>query len=182
MADSDLTEKIQQIKLIITDVDGVLTDGSITISSDNSESKKFHVEDGMGVALARLAGIPIAFLSGRYSEATTIRARELRIKYCYQGQLNKTLGLIEICKNYQVNCNEVCYIGDGLVDIPPMEKVGLAITVPNAHQLVKKAADHITTNSGGTGALAEVVEWILTQQEKYDETLNKMKKEVYHQK
>ena len=92
MEDSNLTEKIQQIKLIITDVDGVLTDGRITISSDNSESKKFYVEDGMGVALARLAGIPIAFLSGRYSEATTIRARELQIKYCYQGQLNKTLG------------------------------------------------------------------------------------------
>ncbi len=180
MAVNNLTEKIHQIKLIITDVDGVLTDGTIIISNNGTEMKKFHVEDGMGVALARLAEIQIAFLSGRHSEATTIRAKELQIEYCYQGQLNKTTGFLEICSNYQTDPEEVCYIGDGLVDIPPMEIAGLAVAVPNAHSLTKKTADHVTENSGGTGVLAEVVEWILTGQGRYDKALNTMKNEVYN--
>ena len=93
---------IQNIKLIISDVDGILTNGKIYIDNNNNESKGFHVDDGAGVALARLANIPIAFLSGRYSESTTIRARELKIKYCYQGQLDKITGFNEIISKYDL--------------------------------------------------------------------------------
>ena len=179
MAPRELIQKIHNIKLIVSDVDGILTDGSIIISSNGDEMKKFHVEDGMGVALASFANLPIAFLSGRYSEATTIRARELKIKYCYQGQLNKVVGLQQLCENYNVDYEEVCYIGDGLIDIPPMEKCGLAVTVPNAQTLTKEIADHITTKSGGTGVLSELIEWILTHQDRFEESLEKMRKEVY---
>ena len=170
---------IKNIKLIITDVDGVLTNGKIYIDNNNNESKGFHVDDGTGVALARLANIPIAFLSGRYSESTTIRARELKIQYCYQGQLDKIFGFKEIIKKYNTNPNEVCYIGDGLIDLPPMDIAGFSIAVPNAHPTVKKQSNYTTLRSGGEGVLLEVVELILKHQKKLNTIVSKMTKEKY---
>ena len=94
--------KIKDISLIISDVDGVLTDGTIYIGSDGSEFKRFNVEDGTGAAFARLASIPIALISGRKSEATSIRAKELKIKHCLQGSLDKTSDYQKICKIYNI--------------------------------------------------------------------------------
>ena len=170
---------INNIKLIITDVDGVLTNGKIYLDNNNNESKGFHVNDGAGVALARLADIPIAFLSGRYSESTTIRARELKIKYCFQGKLDKISGFNEISDKYNVNAKEVCYIGDGLIDLPPMDIAGFSISVPNAHPLVKKHSNYTTTCSGGNGVLLEVVELILKHQNKLNYIFEKMSKDRY---
>ena len=170
---------IKNIKLIITDVDGVLTNGKIYIDNNNNESKGFHVDDGAGVALARLAGIPIAFLSGRYSESTTIRARELKIKYCYQGKLDKITGFNEIIDKYNVKPNEVCYIGDGLIDLPPMDIAGFTISVPNAHPMVKKQSNYTTSCSGGNGVLLEVIELILKHQNKLNIIFDKMIKDNY---
>ena len=172
-------EIIKNIKLIITDVDGVLTDGTIQIDDNNNESKSFHVDDGAGVAFARLANIPVAFLSGRYSEATTIRARELKIKFCYQGKLDKINGFEELCKKYNIKPMEVCYIGDSLIDIPPMDLAGFSVAVSNAHSLVKKKSDYVTLRSGGTGVLLEVIELILKHQGRLKKIISKMTKDFY---
>ena len=130
--------RVEQIKkIIVTDVDGVLTDGKIYIDNHKNEIKNFHVDDGAGAALARLANIPVAFLSGRYSESTSIRAKELKILFSIQGVLDKITAYKEIISYYKLKKENVCYIGDGLIDIPPIIESGLSITVPNAHSKIK---------------------------------------------
>ena len=179
MEKADFLDKINKIKLIVSDVDGILTDATIHIHSDGIESKQFTVHDGAGSATARIAGIPIALLSGRYSEATTIRAREMGIPHCFQGKLNKIEDFVKLCEIYNVSADEVAYIGDGLIDIPVIEKSGIAFSPPNSHPLILEMTDVITKRSGGTGVLQEVVEFILKAQNRFDETIIKMRKEVY---
>ncbi len=176
---AELTSKLKNIKLIISDVDGILTDGTVFIGSDGTEFKQYTVEDGAGAAFSRLAGIPIALISGRYSKSTEIRASEMKIEKCYQGSLDKLTPFAEICEHYQVTPEEVVYIGDGLIDIPVMEKVAVSVSVPHAHFMVKELADHITQVSGGEGVLREVVEWILMAQGRHMDVLEKMKKTIY---
>ena len=173
-----LKAKLNQIKLIVSDVDGILTDGTMFIG-DGVELKQFTVEDGAGAAFSRLAGIPIALISGRYSKATEIRAKEMKIKHCYQGSLDKLTPLSKICEYYKVTLNQVAYIGDGLIDIPVMEKVEVSVTVPHAHPLVKETAIHETKLSGGQGVLREVVEWILYAQGRHGKVLDDMRKNIY---
>ena len=167
------------IKLLITDVDGVLTDGKISISSDGSESKIFCIEDGTGFAIAKFAKLPIVFLSGRYSKSTSIRAEELMVETCIQGCLDKRKKLYEIIEQRKLSPSNVAYIGDGLVDIPVLDVVGLPIGVNNAHPLVKKTSKYITDTNGGEGVISEVVEYILKNQNKYERTIEIMKKEVF---
>lgn len=170
---------IRKIKLLISDVDGILTDGKILIGSDNTESKFFNVEDGTGAALAYFAKIPIALISGRYSKCTEIRASELKVEHCFQNTLNKTKVLHKLMKIYSVEYNEIAYIGDSLVDIPVLNRVGYPISVPNAHGLAKKSALHITKKSGGQGVLLEVVELILKSRGQYDNVLELMSREKF---
>ena len=172
MLDKKLLNKINNIKVLVTDVDGVLTDGKISISSNGCESKNFCVEDGTGVALSKCAEIDIVFLSGRYSKSTQIRADELEIKHCFQGFLNKMDKIKEICKIYKITLKEIAYIGDGLVDVPVLSNVGFPISVPNANALAIKEAKYITKKNGGDGVLLEVVELILIKKNRYDEVLN----------
>ena len=168
-----------KIKLLISDVDGVLTDGKILISSNGSESKFFNVEDGTGAALAYYADLPIALISGRFSECTSIRANELNIKHCFQNTLNKTEKLHELMNIYSAEYEEIAYIGDSLVDIPVMKLVALPIAVPNAQDLNKKHSVYITEKSGGEGVLLEVVEKILMFQNRYKEVLDIMEKDKF---
>ena len=168
MLDKKIIAKINEVKLLVSDVDGVLTDGEIIISSNGEESKNFCVEDGTGVALAKCAKIEIVFLSGRYSKSTEIRAKELGIKRCLQGYLNKMKKIKELCSTFDVTLNQIAYIGDGLVDVPVLENVGFPISVPNAHLLAKEKSLYITKTSGGKGVLHEVIELILINQKKYD--------------
>ncbi len=176
----DSIQKIfQKIKLLISDVDGVLTDAKILINSDGTESKFFNVEDGTGAALAHYANLPIALISGRYSKCTEIRAAELKIKHCFQDTLNKTKKLHELMDIYSLDYNQIAYIGDSLVDLPVMKLVGLPITVPDAHDFNKNNALYITHKSGGEGVLFEVVEKILMYQNRYDEILEIMKKDKF---
>ena len=174
-----LISKANKIKLIITDVDGVLTDGKIYIDNNKNEIKNFHVDDGAGAALARLANIPVAFLSGRYSESTSIRAKELKILFCIQGVLDKITAYKEIISHYKLKKENVCYIGDGLIDIPPIIESGLSITVPNAHSKIKNISDYITSKSGGEGVLLEVVELILDKQNRLEKIMDNMIKKIY---
>ena len=179
MANNNFIKKLKEIDLVVSDVDGVLTDGAIYISASGEETKKFCVEDGTGVALAKYANLKLAFLSGRYSKATSIRAKELQIENCFQGFLNKRDKLIEICKKLNVSLNRVAYIGDGLVDIPAFEIVSCPISVPNAHIAVKENSIYTTNAHGGEGALYEVIELILNSKNIYENIIDKMKKDVY---
>jgi len=161
------------------DVDGILTDGSIYVGSDNVELKRFTVEDGVGRALARQARLPLALISGRNSEATTARARQMKIEDVYQGCMNKLEPLEMLLDKFGLGEHEVAYIGDGLIDLPVMERVGVPVSVPNAHPLVKNVAVHITERSGGQGVLREVVEWILTQQGRFEEVVTSLRAELH---
>ena len=179
MTINNIPNIVKNIKLLISDVDGVLTDGKILINSNHTEGKLFNVEDGTGVALARYADLPIALISGRYSDSTTIRAKELGIEHCFQNTLNKLSMLDKILEIYPFKYHEVAYIGDGLVDLPLLKVVGLPISVPNAHKLSKKNAIYITEKSGGEGVLLEVVETILKSQNKYENVLELMRKDKF---
>jgi len=171
---------IEKIKLIITDVDGVLTDGSLYIGKDGVEYKQFSVLDGAAVKYAKYAKIDIAVISGRYSEATTARMKELGlIDLCFQGALNKLNPYNEIRKKLNLNHDEIAYIGDDLIDIPVLEVVGLPICSNDAHEYVKKISKFCTKAKGGKGVFREVVEYILNGQGIFEKTLNSIKNKIY---
>ena len=176
---NNITKQFSKVELLVSDVDGVLTDGSIAVSSSGDESKTFCVEDGTGVALAHYAQLPLALLSGRFSKATSIRANELNIKHCIQGFLNKEEKIKELCSELKVSLDKVAYIGDGLVDIPVLDIVGCPISVPNAHPSVKDKSIYVTNTNGGGGVLYEVIEKILVEKNIYDDTIKIMKDDVY---
>ncbi len=170
---------LKNIKLLLLDVDGVLTDNQIYLSSDKNELKSFCIDDGTGAAIARFASLNLGLLSGRYSKCTELWAKELGIDCCIQGVIDKKNKLPEICEIFNIELNEIAYVGDALIDIPVFEKVGVAIAVPNAHSLVKEKANMITDSSGGKGVLTELVEKILISQGRYQQTLMTMKNEKF---
>ena len=170
--------KYKKISLIITDVDGVLTDGSIYKGTDNMEFKKFSVFDGVGVAYARAADLKIAVISARYSPATEHRTKELGIKDVYNGGLNKLHAYNDLKKKYTLSDDQIAYVGDDMVDIPVMEIVGLPIAVANATPKIIKLAKHITKVKGGDGAFREAVEWIIHKQGRTEEMYKIMREKV----
>ena len=172
-------EKAKQITLLISDVDGVLTDGSVYIGA-GGEFKRFNIADGMGVALARFSSLQIALLSGRASEATTIRARELKLEdHVYQGYLNKIVAFRDIRERYGVEKHEIAYIGDDYIDLPVMREVGLSISVPDGRPKVRESVDYVVGSPGGSGVLSEVIELILRARNELDSALETMEHEVY---
>ena len=164
--------------MIISDVDGVWTDGSFYKGTDGQEFKKFNVNDGVGVAMARAAGFKIALISGRYSPATEYRAKELNIEDVYNGGLNKIPAYEELKNKYNLIDSEIAYVGDDLIDIPVMEKVGAPIAVANAITSVKKISTYITKTAGGYGAFRESVSWIIDQQGRMSDVLKAMKERI----
>ena len=181
--DKKIIERAKKVKLIIADVDGVLTNGAIykggneiTYNSfNNFELKKFSVLDGAGVALARLLNFHIAIISGRKSTATEIRANELNITDVYNGTLNKMKPYNELKLKYNLSDENCAYIGDDIVDISLMEQVGVPIAVANAYHLVKEKAIYTTSLCGGDGAFREAVDWIVICQGRYEEGIQLMK-------
>ena len=170
----------KNVKLLVLDVDGVLTDGQIIISDNGIESKSFCVEDGTGAAIAHFAKLPLALLSGRYSKCTSIRAKELKIDCCIQGALDKKNKIKIISKKFNISLKNIAYVGDGLVDIPVLEIVGIPICVPNGHSLVKDKSYTMTKCYGGKGVLNELVEKILKSQSTYEKTLLLMKNKKFN--
>ena len=170
--------KYNKIRLIISDVDGVLTDGSIYKGTDNMEFKKFSVFDGVGVAYARAADFKIALISARYSPATEYRAKELGITDVYNGGLNKLHAFNDLKKKYRLSDDQIVYLGDDMVDIPVMEIVGFPIAVANATPEIMKLAKHVTTAKGGEGAFREAVEWIIYKQGRTKEMYKIMREKV----
>lgn len=149
------------IRLIAMDVDGVLTDGRLFMSAQGDELKAFHVTDGLGINLARKAGLAVAFITGRSSGAVVKRARELAVEELHQDVVDKAGTLEEIMRRLGLERRECAYIGDDINDLPAFAVAGLRIAVANAHPIVRKAADFVTERHGGEGAVREVIDHVL---------------------
>jgi len=154
---------LADIKLLVLDVDGVLTDGSIVINSDASETKVFNVVDGHGIKMWKRANLKVAFLSGRFSVPTDHRAKQLDIDYCMQDCREKLPALKKILYDLEILPEQTAYIGDDLPDLPAMNHVAFRIAVADAVDEIKQHADYITSRPGGHGAVREVIEYILKE-------------------
>ncbi len=163
-----MKSKMSKIKMILMDVDGVLTDGSIILGSNNIEIKAFNVQDGLGITLARLAGLKTGIITGRKSDVVEHRAKELKFDVLSQGSFNKYPEYLLIKKQYNLNSEEICYIGDDLLDIAILREVGFSAAPANARDEVKAVCDYVTVAKGGYGAVREVVDKILIRQDKFD--------------
>ena len=172
---------INKIKMIISDVDGVWTDGSIYKGKDNLELKKFFVSDGAAVAMIRQAGMKLALISGRYSSATEERAAELKIEDVYNGTINKIPPYETLKEKYELSDDQIAYVGDDIIDIPVMEKVAVPIATQNASSPCKESAVHVTKKNGGDGAFREAVEWILLEQDRLDTIISDLKQKIQNQ-
>lgn len=159
--------------MLVLDVDGVLTDGKIILNADGSETKAFNSLDGHGIRMWKRAGLKVAFLSGRRSTPTKKRAQQLEIDYCLENCHNKTADLQKLLKNTKLSPKQIAYIGDDLPDLPVMRKVGLAVAVANAVEDVKKNADYVTGRPGGSGAVREVIEYIMKNTGQWDKAVER---------
>lgn len=163
-----LTDRCRNIELILSDVDGVLTDGGIMYNNQGIELKKFHIRDGLGIKLWQRAGHKFGILTARTSHIVKVRAAELGIDIVRQGFETKLPAALEILRELQLSPEQVCYIGDDLTDLPVIRHVGLGVAVADAVTEVRAAAGHITSLSGGQGAVRELVEMILKSQFRWE--------------
>ena len=178
--DPEVIERGKKVKLVIADVDGVLTDGSIYKAKDSAtfvdiEFKQFSIVDGAGIALARLLDLRVAIISGRRSSATDARAKELKIEDVYNGSLNKMTPYEDLKSKYSLNDEDIAFIGDDIIDLNLMENVGAPIAVANAYHLVKETAIYTTSLPGGQGAFREAIDWLAMCQGRYEEGIQLMK-------
>lgn len=158
-----MQEKLKAIKLLLLDVDGIMTDGRIIYSEDGGETKAFDVKDGHGLKMLQRTGIKVGIITGRQSGIVSRRARELGIELVYQNAKDKLLPFREILENLSLSASEVAYMGDDVVDLPILLRVGFSATVADAVDDVKPHVDYITQRSGGRGAVREVCDLILKQ-------------------
>ena len=161
--DSKIKEKISKIKIVVLDVDGVLTDGKIILSDNGHESKNFNVRDGHALRLLMRYGIDVMLLTGRTSEVVKLRAKDLGITNVYQGVWNKLEKFAEVAKSKSISFDEVCYVGDDIVDVPLLRRVGFSCASADAQDDVKAVVDFITLNNGGGGAVREISELLLKE-------------------
>lgn len=191
--------RAKKIKLLLLDVDGVMTDGTLwflpappgskrglgeqqkakadaggfAIASDEYvETKGFHAHDGTAMSLARLGGIKVGLITKRISETVALRARDLRLDYVYQGCADKIAAFREILQKERLKEEEACYVGDDIIDLPVMRRCGLAIAVANAREEVKDEAHLVTDHRGGEGAVRDAVEYILRAQGLWEKVVN----------
>ncbi|MEN1969990.1 HAD-IIIA family hydrolase [Lentibacillus sp. N15] len=157
-----------KIKLIVLDVDGVLTDGKLFIGSDGVEYKSFHVKDGMGISLARYYGMKVALITGRKSEAVNIRSKELHVDFLYEGTTNKEKALDEIMTALHITSENVFYMGDDINDLSVIKFVGFSAAPKDAVEMVKRSADFVSNFAGGHGAVREAIDVVLSRQVDYD--------------
>ena len=196
--------RAQKIKVILFDVDGVLTDGTLwffptpnqngtagvtagEVQADASgyeivtvntfEGKGFSAHDGVGMSLARLAGLKLGIITKRVSEAVAMRARELRIHHVFLGQDNKLLALDKVLAAEGISADEVAYVGDDIIDLPVMRRCGLAIAVPNALKEVREESHVVTDHAGGDGAARDAIEYVLRAQGRLEQVLQKYLRE-----
>lgn len=163
----EVLERAKEVRLLLLDVDGVLTDGSIILDGRGGEWKVFHVRDGTGIKMLMAGGIEVAILTGRTSEVVSRRAEELTIRRVYQGVKDKIVPYEGLKAELGLEDRQVCFIGDDVVDVPLMRRVGLPVAVADASEEAKAVALYVTRNPGGRGAVREVCELILKAQGKW---------------
>ena len=169
----DILDKAAKIKLLVFDVDGVLTDGSLIVGDDGQEYKAFFSKDGLGMKMLQQTGVKIAVITARTSNVVIHRMKSLGIKHIYQGQLEKLPAFEKILTELDLSPEQAAYVGDDVIDLPVLQQVGLAITVADAHPLVKQYAHWQTPQCGGRGAARDVCELIMQAQGTLEEQLHK---------
>ncbi len=170
-----LARKSQQVKLLVFDVDGTLTDGSLWYGPEGEAFKQFHVRDGHGIVMARLAGVPTALLTARKSKALEARAAELQIDHVWQGRRDKGESLKELCAELGVAAENCAYMGDDVNDIPAMKVAGFAACPADAVDEVKAVVDYTSTKAGGHGAARDVIELLLKWSQRWAGAMAQMK-------
>lgn len=174
---TEVLRRARKIKLLLCDVDGVLTDGKIYLLSQGKdralEMKAFHSQDGAGLRLAQFGGIRVGVITGRKSAAMTHRARELKMDYVEQDAFMKLPAYERILRAAKLRDEEVCFVGDDVTDVPLLGRVGLAVAVPNGTREARRHAHYITRARGGEGAVREVTDLLLKAQKKYDALLKR---------
>ena len=168
----DILNLAKKIKLVIFDVDGVLTDGSLFFGDDGQEYKAFYSRDGLGIKLLQRSGVEVGVITARQSQLVVHRMDNLGIEHLYQGRLDKLAAFDEMLKKLNFTPEQTAYAGDDIVDLPVMKKVGLAVAVQDAHPFVKKHAHWITEHNGGRGAARDLCELIMEAQGTLDEQFN----------
>ncbi len=164
-----VSHSAKHIRLLLLDVDGVLTDGKIVFSNSGDEFKSFSTLDGHGIKMAMTAGIEVGIITGRKSDIVARRAADLGIQILIQGREDKACALDEILAAKPMPLEHICFVGDDLPDLLVMKKAGLSFSVPNGHADVTSAADAITAKSGGCGAVREITDYLLKAQDKYEQ-------------
>ncbi len=165
----DIEKRCQPIELILSDVDGVLTDGRIVLDNAGVETKQFHIRDGMGIRLWQKAGRRFGWVTARSSHIVSMRAAELGVEIVRQGVADKLATVRETADSLGLTLEQVCYVGDDLPDLPVVAAVGFGVAVSDACAELQKAACHVTRLPGGSGAVREMVELILRCQHRWDD-------------
>lgn len=168
---AELLARAARVKLVVFDVDGVLTDGGLWYGPDGEVHKRFDVKDGHAMVLARLTGLKVAVLTARTSRIVEVRAAELKLAAVYQGRRDKGLALDELCQAMAVTADQVAYMGDDMNDLPPLQKVGVAACPADAVEEVRQVAHFVSTKPGGHGAARELIELVLKATGQWDEAL-----------
>ena len=167
-----LIDMAKKIRLVISDVDGVLTTGALFYGPNGTEIKDFNVHDGLGMRLLQESGVPIAIITARTSEAVTKRMQDLEITHVYQGQKNKLAAYEDLKKKMNLSDGEIAYIGDDLPDLPLLIRAGLSISVANAPKVVQENVALVTRAGGGEGAMRELCDIIMKAQGTYHSILD----------
>lgn len=171
LRDPSLSDRARAIRLLVLDVDGVMTDGQLYFQADGQESKAFATQDGQGLKLLRQAGVEVALITGRESPMVARRAAALGIEHIFQGRDDKLDVLQTLIQRLSMTLVEVAYCGDDLPDLAPIDRAGLGISVANAPSYIREHADWITERSGGHGAVREICDGLLDMQGHWDAIL-----------
>lgn len=165
---SELLARFKNIKLLVLDVDGVMTNGGLTIGDDGQEYKTFHSHDGLGMKLLKATGVEMAIITGRTSNVVKKRAESTGVGHFYQGAEDKLVAFNDLVAKSGLQASQCAFMGDDVVDLPPMLKCGLALAVPDSPALVLTHSHYVTLKAGGHGAVREVCELIMQAQGTFD--------------
>lgn len=166
--------KAKHIKLLICDIDGVFSDGSVYMGNDGEELKAFNTKDGFGLKALMASGVNVAVITGRNSTIVERRMASLGVKHIYQGMETKLIGYTQLCADLKVNPDEVAFIGDDFPDVPVMKDCGLGVSVADGHPYVREIADYVTVTNGGKGAVRELTDLLLIAQHGADYVTEKV--------
>lgn len=173
MVTDELARRIEKVRFVILDIDGVLTDGRIVYDNRGNELKFFDVQDGFGVALLKRVGIETVIMTAKKSNVVARRAKDFNVKGLYQNCFDKLETFRGMLEKFNIRPDEVCFMGDDVIDIPVLKRVGFAVSVPNGVDEAKEAAHYITKKPGGRGAVREVCDLIIKTQGKWQDVISR---------